>query len=74
MSEFQKYNTVIGTVVGCNSCGCYVRDEESGFVVFYFGNGTRGDKVQLTVQKVDKKRERVTCLLDSVLEYGSYVA
>lgn len=74
MSNFQKYNTVIGTVVGFNSSGCYVRDEESGYVVFYFGNGTRGDRVQLTVQKVDTEKERVTCLLDSVLEYGRIAA
>ena len=74
MSSFEKYNTVIGTVIGYNSCGCYVRDEESGFVVFYFGSGTRGDRVQLTVQKVDKEHEKVTCLLDSVLEYGQLAA
>ena len=74
MSNFQKYNTVIGTVVGFNSSGCYVRDEESGCVVFYFGHGTRGDRVQLTVQKVDTEKERVTCLLDSVLEYGRIAA
>ncbi len=71
---FQKYNTVIGTVIGCNSHGCYVRDVKSNEVVFYFGNGVKGDKVQLTVKRVDVERERVTCVLDSVLEYGELAA
>lgn len=72
--HFQKHNTVVGTVIGCNSYGCYVRDVESDEVVFYFGNGMKGDKVQLTVKRVDAERERVTCVLDSVLEYGNNAA
>lgn len=32
--HFQKHNTVVGTVIGCNSHGCYVRDVESEEVVF----------------------------------------
>lgn len=72
--NFQKYNTVIGIVIGCNSHGCYVRDLKSNKVVFYFGNGMRGDKVQLTVKKVDAEHEKVTCVLDSVLEYGDFAA
>lgn len=74
MENFKKYNTVIGTVVGCNSFGCYVRDEESDKIVFYYGNGVKGDKVQLSVVKVDLARDRVTCTLDSVLEYGDIAA
>ena len=72
--HFQKHNTVVGTVIGCNSHGCYVRDVESKEVVFYFGNGMKGDKVQLTVKRVDVERERITCVLDSVLEYGDMAA
>lgn len=74
MENFKKYNTVIGTVVDCNSCGCYVRDEKSDKIVFYYGNGVKGDKVQLSVEKVDLARNRVTCTLDSVLEYGKIAA
>lgn len=72
--NFQKHDTVIGTVIGFNSRGCYVRDSKSGEVVFYVGNGMRGDKVQLTVKKVDIEHERVICVLDSVLEYGDFAA
>lgn len=74
MENYKKHNTVIGTVIGCNSYGCYVRDAENDNVVFYYGNGMKGDKVQLSVQKVDLVRKRVTCVLDSVLEYSSFAA
>ena len=70
----EKFDTVIGTVVDTNSSGCYVRDSESGKLVFYFGGGMRGDKVQLSVKRIDTERKRVTCVLDSVLEYGDFVA
>ncbi len=72
--HFQKHDTVVGTVIGCNSKGCYVRDVKTNEVVFYFGNGEKGDKVQLTIKRVDPEKERVTCTLDSVLEYGERVA
>lgn len=74
MENYKKHNTVIGTVIGINSHGCYVRDDETDNVVFYYGNGMKGDKVQLSVQKVDIVRERVTCVLDSVLEYSWFAA
>ena len=74
MGNFKKYNTIIGTVVGCNPYRCYVRDDESGKVVFYYGNGMKGDRVQLSIRKVDAARERITCVLDSVIEYGNFVA
>ena len=66
---YQKHDTVVGTIIGCNSYGCYVRDLKTDEVVFYFGNGEKGDKVQLTIKRVDPEKERVTCTLDSVLEY-----
>lgn len=74
MEYFKKHNTITGTVVGFNRCGCYVRDDESGKTVFYFGNGMVGDRVQLSVRKVDRELERITCSLDTVLEYGAFVA
>ena len=51
-----------------------MRDDESGRVVFYYGNGFKGDKVQLSIKRIDLERERITCVLDSVLEYGDYIA
>ena len=72
--NFHEYDTVIGKVIGCNSSGCFVRDEKSDKVVSYYGNGEKGDKVQLTIKKVDAAKEKVTCVLDSVLKYGNYAA
>lgn len=74
MVDFKKYDTIVGRVVGFNNHGCLVRDEASDKVVFYFGNGMKGDRVQLSVQKVDPQKERVTCLLEKVLDYGVYAA
>lgn len=71
MEMFEKFSTVIGVVVGCNSYGCFVRDQETDRVVFYYGCGQRGDKVQLTVKRVNPEKEQVTCLLDSVLSYAA---
>lgn len=71
MEAFEKYNTVVGEIIGCNSYGCYVRDKKTDKVVFYYGCGQRGDKVQLTVKKVNLEKEQVTCILDSVLEYAA---
>ena len=71
MEMFEKFNTVIGEVIGCKSYGCYVRDRETDRVVFYCGCGQRGDKVQLTVKKVNLEKEQVTCVLDSVLSYAA---
>ncbi len=74
MENFERLNTVRGTVIGCNDFGCRVRDDETGLVVFYYGNGMKGDRVQLSVKKVNPERGRVTCELDSVLEYADFVA
>ncbi len=72
MKMFERFNTLICEVVGYNSHGCYVRDQETGKVVFYYGCGQRGDKVQLTVKKVNLEKEQVTCVLDAVLSYAAY--
>ena len=70
MENFKKHNTLIG----CNSYGCYVRDDASEKVVFYYGNGMRGDRVQLSIQKVYLARNRITCVLDSAIEYSGFAA
>lgn len=74
MYNFHKHDVITGTVIGFNNCGCLVRDDESDKVVFYFGNGMKGDRVRLSVDKVDRERERVTCVLESVLGYGRFAA
>lgn len=74
MEIFERLDTIRGTVIGCNEHGCRVREDESGKVVFYYGNGFKGDRVQLSIKRIDLERERVTCVLDSVLEYADYVA
>lgn len=74
MSNYERNSTIRGKVIGCNNYGCYVRDDETGNVVFYYGNGMKGDKVQLSIKSINFEKERVTCVLDSVLEYGDFVA
>ncbi|MBE6562573.1 MAG: hypothetical protein E7660_02430 [Ruminococcaceae bacterium] len=69
MDMFEKFNTLVGEVIGCNRHGCYVLDDETDKVVFYYGCGKKGDRVQLTIKKVDLEKELVTCMLDSVLSY-----
>jgi len=69
--KVNKFSTVIGTVIGVNNHGCYVRDDESDSVVFYYGNGNKGDRVFLSVFKVDNESGKVTCRLDSVIEYAA---
>ena len=71
MKMFERFDTLIGEVIGCNSYGCYVRDQESDKVVFYYGCGHRGDKVQLTIKKVNLEKDQVTCVLDSVVSYAA---
>lgn len=51
--------------------GCYVRDQATDKTVFYYGCGQKGDKVQLTVKKVNIEKEQVTCVLDAVLSYAA---
>lgn len=71
MELYEKFSTLIGEVIGCNSYGCYVRDQETDRVVFYYGCGKRGDKVQLTIKRVNIEKEQVTCMLDSVISYAA---
>lgn len=71
METFELYNTVIGEVIDCNRYGCYVRDLDTDKIVFYFGCGRRGDKVQLSIKRINVEREQVTCTLDSVIEYAA---
>lgn len=72
MENIRKFSTITGTVFDINRCGCYVRDDETGATVFYYGNGNKGDRVLLSVFKVDRELGRVTSRLDSVLEYAAF--
>lgn len=71
MEMFERFNTLVGEVIGCNNFGCYVRDEETDKVVFYYGCGQKGDKVPLTIKKINPQKEQVTCVLDSVISYAA---
>lgn len=71
MEKINKFSTLTGRITGVNSFGCYVQDDETGITVFYYGNGKIGDRVFLSVYKIDTDRNRVTCRLDSVLEYAA---
>ena len=71
MEMFERFNTLVGVVIGCNNFGCYVRDEETDKVVFYYGCGQKGDKVQLIIKKINPQKEQVTCVLDSVISYAA---
>ena len=74
MEIFERLDTIRGTVIGYRGNGVRVREDNSGKEVFYYGNGTKGDRVQLSIKRIDLERERVTCVLESVLEYAEYVA
>lgn len=74
MRTNERYETVIGRVIGFTNNGCRVRDEKTGEVVFYFGNGMKGDRVQVSAKYVNPKTQRVTYVLETVLEYGDFVA
>lgn len=69
MEIFERFNTLVGVIIGCNNFGCYVRDEKTDKVVFYYGCGQKGDRVQLTIKKINPQKEQVTCVLDSVISY-----
>ncbi len=71
MENINKYTSITGTVTRVNTYGCFVRDDITDTTVFYFGNGNIGDRVYLTVCKVDTVHHRITCNLDSVLEYAA---
>lgn len=70
---YQKHYIVTGTVTDTNYCGCYVKDDNCDFVVYYYGNGMKCDRVQLSVQRINTEKHQVTCVLESVLEYGDFV-
>lgn len=74
MENCERKETVIGRVIGFTNNGCRVRDEETGEVVFYYGNGMKGDRVQVSSKYIHPKTRRVTYVLETVLEYGDFVA
>ncbi|MBR5827546.1 MAG: hypothetical protein IKY78_10765 [Clostridia bacterium] len=74
MEFYERFDTIVGTVTGCSAYGAFVKDDETGEEFFYFGNGRKGDRVQLSVKRIDLEKKRITCRLDSVLEYADSVA
>ena len=71
MENIAKFHSLRGTIVRTNDYGCYVRDDITDTEVFYYGNGYVGDRVLLSIFKVDNERNRITCRLDSVIEYAA---
>jgi len=60
-------------VTATNRHGCYVTlDADVNGITdgFYFGCGTVGDRVMLSIKHMDTVRESVLCELDSVISYG----
>ncbi len=74
MTTNERCETVIGRVIGFTNDGCRVRDEKTDEVVVYRGNGMKGDRVQLSSKYIHPKTKRVTYVLETVLEYGDFVA
>ena len=72
MEKIAKFYSLTGAIVRTNDYGCYVRDDITNTEVFYYGNGCVGDKVLLSIFKVDKERNRITGRLDSVIEYAEF--
>lgn len=71
--NIQKLDTMTGTVIDFNHFGCYVSldsNETDIPYAFYYGNGKRGDKVLVSIKKIDNVRNRINCDLDCVLEYA----
>lgn len=71
MEMINLSDMIIGTVIATNSRGCYVLDDETGTVVYYYGNGKTGDRVLVSLRKIDTERNRITYRLDSVIEYAA---
>lgn len=73
-TNFERFDSIVGTITKCGRYGCYVTDDETGVEVYYEGNGTRGDKVRLGVKKIKPETNRTYWVLESVLEYGEIAA
>ena len=53
MEKINKFSSLTGRIIGVNCYGCYVKDDENDITVFYYGSGRIGDRVFLSVCKVD---------------------
>lgn len=73
-TNFERFDSIVGTIIRCGRYGCYVIDDETGVEVYYEGNGTRGDKVCLGVKKIKPETNRTYWVLESVMEYGEIAA
>ena len=66
----EKYASYEAIITGVNCFGCHIKFYNTNIHGFFFGNGNIGDSVIVSVGKIDEKKQRITCFLDSVLEYG----
>ena len=72
MENIERFNPMEGVIYRTNNFGCFVIDEATGLSVFYYGPGEVGDRVKLSVSKIDRERNRITCCFESVVEYGDF--
>ncbi len=68
----EKFVTEKGTVISYDEHGCFVRLDETGEVVYYFGNGMKGDRVYVSAKHGSKRHRTVVCTLESVIGYGAF--
>ena len=75
-TRYERFDTVDGIITDCDddSYRCYVRILETGKDVYFDGYGIKGSKVRLGVKSVNAKTGRTYWMLESVLDYGDYVA
>ena len=70
----KRFNMLEAVVTSLKPNGCMVRLTDSDEEAFYFGNGTVGDVVWVSILRIDDKKHRIRCVLDSVIVYEEDVA
>lgn len=68
----KKFVTLKGTVINYDENGCFVRLDETDEVVYYFGNGMKGDRVYVSAKRIGGRHSMVVCELESVIGYGDF--
>ena len=66
-------DSITGEVIGHDRNGCYVRldtEEPNTPYGFYFGSGRTGDRVLLSVKRINSNHSSIFCILESVLSYA----
>ena len=69
-SMLERRDNTIGRVTRVLGKKCLVELDDVDCTAYYFGNGTVGDKVLLSVIRNLEEEQDIKCALDSVLEYA----